>query len=388
MIQTPLMNIPYGSPCIGEEERQAVCAVLSSRILVHGIQGRQFAADFGSYIGVGPEFCVPTSSCMAALHLASIHFGFGPGDEIIVPAQTHVATVHAIELTGATPVFVDCRLPNGNLDPEQVAAAVTPRTRAISVVHFLGIPAPMAELLEIAQRHNLRVIEDCATAVGSHYRGTHVGLLGDIGCFSFYPTKHMTTGEGGMFVSRHAEIALKVERFRAFHVDRSHGERSIPGVYDVNGVGMNYRMGEMAAAIGCVQLTHIGEMEARRRHNFSRLKERIGAVDDVLVLDSDDSRDDYVPYTFSVMLCGRRAETRNAFARRLNEAGIGTSVHYPHPVSRLTYYAEKYGWDATRYPNATAISDRSINLPVAPHVNDTAVDYIADTFTQIAREVL
>src|SRR5262249_39092331 len=163
---------------------------------------------------------------------ACVHFGLGPGDEAVVPAQTHVATAHAVELTGATPVFVDCDLATGNVGADDVEAVLTERTKAILVVHYLRIPCGMPAIVELARARGIAVIEDCALAVGATFDGTHVGLFGDAGCFSFYPVKHITTAEGGLFVSRHSDVAEAVARLRAFMVDRKHDERAVPGMYD------------------------------------------------------------------------------------------------------------------------------------------------------------
>lgn len=381
MSETARPPIPYGMPWLSAAEREAAAQVLAGPILTHGPQGNAFAKEFAAFLGGGT--CVTTSSCMASLHLAALHLGLKPGDEVIVPAQTHVATVHAVEICGATPVFVDCRPETGNIDPDSIRAAVTPRTRAIILVHFIGIPAAMDEIMAIAGRHGLTVVEDCATGVGSRWHGTHVGLVGDIGCFSFYPTKHMTTAEGGMFVSRHDMIAHRVERLRAFHVDRSYAERTMPGLYDVNGVGLNYRMSEVHAAIGRAQLGRIDDILGRRRANFDRLKQGIGGLAGLRVLDNRDPASILSPYTFSVVLLDRLAARRDDLARRLNAAGIGTSVHYPHPVPRLQYYRDKYGYDPARFPHAAEISDCSINLPVGPHVDRDAAEYIVETFKSV-----
>jgi dTDP-4-amino-4,6-dideoxygalactose transaminase len=242
---------------IGEEEKKAVMEVLDNPILVHGPRSREFENSFASYTGAPYAVCV--SSCTAAIHLTHFCLGLGPGDEVIVPAQTHTATAHAVELTGAKPVFVDAEIETGNIDTDKIEEKITERTRVISVVHFLGMPVDMERINAVAKKHNLFVLEDCALAIGTKYEGVRAGLLGDVGCFSFYPVKHMTTAEGGMLITKDKEIALKIERQRAFGVDRHMGERKIPGVYDVNMLGYNYRMNEIQAALGIEQLKRMDE---------------------------------------------------------------------------------------------------------------------------------
>ncbi|MFA4903570.1 MAG: DegT/DnrJ/EryC1/StrS family aminotransferase [Desulfobaccales bacterium] len=374
---TQYRSIPFGRPWITDEERSAVMEVLHGHILTHGPQCKAFETQFAAFVGDGAH-CVTVSSGMAALHLAYLHFGIGDGDEVIVPAQTHVATVHAVEWVGARPVFVDCDPNTGNLTAEDIAAAVTRRTKAISVVHFLGIPCAMPEIMEVARRHGLKVVEDCALAVGAHYQGRHVGLFGDVGCFSFYPAKHITTGEGGMFITRHEEVAQGVAKLRAFGVDRSYAERTIPGIYDVPVLGLNYRMSEMQAALGRVQLGRVQEILDRRRANFDSLKRGLFGVDGLTVLDCHSAESQNSHYCLSLVLDRADREQRDAAVTRLNAAGIGTSIYYPHPVPRLAYYRNKYGYDLSHFPQATRISDQAIALPVGPHIDEADVAYIVE----------
>src|SRR5207302_1642699 len=212
-----MREIHFGRPTIGDAERAAVMEVLKGPILVHGPRAVAFEKDFAAWTGA--PHAVSTSSCTAALHLVYFYLGLGSGDEVIVPAQTHAATAHAVELTGATPVFVDAERRTGNIDIAQIEAALTPRTRAISVVHYLGLPVDMDRVTAIARKRDLFVVEDCALSLGSRYRGIHTGLLGDVGCFSFYPVKHITTAEGGMITTTRPEVAAKIARQKAFGVD-------------------------------------------------------------------------------------------------------------------------------------------------------------------------
>jgi perosamine synthetase len=378
-------NIPFACPWITAQDRAAVLAVLESPILTHGPRCREFEEKFGTFAGPGTH-AVSVSSCMAALHLAYLAFAIGPGDEVVAPAMTHTATVHAIEWVGAKPVFVDCDPATGNVTAEGIAAAITERTRAVALVHFVGIPCRMGPIMDIAARHRLVVIEDCAIALGARYKGTHAGLVGDAGCFSFYPAKHITTGEGGMFITRHADVAARVNKLRAFGVDRGFAERTIPGMYDVPTLGLNYRMSEMQAALGCAQMARVEENLARRRANFGALKQRIEALPDARVLDASSSDAPNSPYCLSLVLEGALAGRRNEIAGWLDAAGIGTSIYYPQPVPRLSYYREKYGYDAGRFPHASKISDQSLALPVGPHLAATDIDYMADTLSAIWEE--
>jgi len=384
---TALRSIPFGRPWITEEDQQAVLAVLQSPVLTHGPQGRHFEAEFAQFLGEDC-YCISVSSCMAALHLAYLQMGIGPGDEVIVPAQTHVATVHAVEWVGARPVFVDCELTTGNIDIARIEAAITPRTKVISLVHFLGMSCAMDKIGALADRYGLKVVEDCAIAIGCRFQGRHVGLFGEVGCFSFYPVKHITAGEGGMLVTRDPQVAQRVNLLRAFGVDRDHGERARPGLYDVVTLGLNYRMSEPQAALGRSQLRRIQEILSQRRANFLALKSRLVTCDDVMVLDAPETASVNSHYCLSLLLTGRLAKKRDEIVEKLKQAGVGTSVYYPQPVPRMTYYRQKYGYGADLFPHAETISEQSIALPVGPHLVPEDIDYIAARFHHAVKEIL
>ena len=379
-------TIPFGRPWITDEDRQAVALVLEGHLLTHGPNCKAFEEEFANFMGPDAH-CVTVSSGMAALHLAYLHFNIGAGDEVIVPAMTHIATVHAVEWVGATPVFVDCDPATGNVTAQAIAAAITPRTKAVSVVHFQGIPCDMPEIMQVAQQHDLKVIEDCALAVGARVEDRHVGLFGDAACFSFYPVKHLTCGEGGMFATRHADVATGVGKLRAFGVDRKHDERSVPGMYDVPTLGLNYRMSEMQSALGRSQLTRINEILKRRSDNFLALKQGLSTLPNSRVLDAVSSGSENSHYSLTFVLEGELKPHRNELIRRLKEVGVGTSVYYPQPTARMTYYKEKYGYDSSRYPIATEVADHSIALPVGPHIETHDMQYIITQTSEILSEI-
>lgn len=360
-------QIHFGRPMIGDEERDAVVEVMSSPQLVHGPRAKAFEAAFAAWLG--PDVHATTvSSCTAGLHLAYMHLGIGAGDEVIVPAQTHVATAHAVEITGARPVFVDCVRETGNIDVEAMAQAITPRTRAISVVHFLGLPVDMVRVMEVARRHDLFVIEDCALAIGASLDGRACGLWGDVGVFSFYPVKHMTTAEGGMVVSRHADVVASIANIKAFGYDRGLGDRKVAGVYDIVRLGLNYRMNEIAAAIGLVQVGKLADFQRRRMDNAAALRQALAGVPKVSLLADGDGRFVHGNYCLTVVLDGALAERRTDVIEGMKARGIGTSVYYPVPVPLSSYYREKYGWQPEAFENAARISHTSVALPIGPHL--------------------
>lgn len=375
-------EIPFGRPDITDVDRQAVLRVLEGHILTHGPECKAFEVDFSAFLGDGAH-SVTVSSCMAALHMAYLQLGIGEGDEVIAPSLTHVAAVHAIEWVKARPVFVDPEPATGNLTADRIAAALTPKTKVISLVHFVGIPCEMDAIMALAEEKGLKVVEDCAIAVGARWKGRHVGLFGQCGTFSFYPVKHMTTGEGGMFISRHAEVAQAINKLRAFGVDRTHAERSIPGLYEVPALGLNYRMSEMQAALGRTQTARLPQTLSKRRENFAALKNGLEGIAGIRILDAKTRDAANSHYCLVMVLEGALGPKRNELVAALNAAGVGTSVYYPQPVPRMKYYREKYGYDAARYPVATEVSDRSIALPVGQHLGLPEMQYVAETVRRV-----
>ncbi len=360
--------------------------VLDSPQLVHGPRAETFEADFATWCGGGEAITV--SSCTAGLHLGYFQMKLGPGDEVIVPAQTHAATAHSVEYVGAKPVFVDAEPETGNIDIDALEVAITPQTRAISVVHYLGMPVDMDRVMTIADKHGLPVIEDAALAIGSYINGVHAGLIGDLGCFSFYPVKHMTTAEGGMLLTRKDDIAGRVRRQKAFGLDKTVVERSEPGIYDVNQLGFNYRMNELQAALGIVQLKRIpGFLEARHR-NYWRLEAGLKQIDEIDLFRSSHGHLESSHYCLSVVLKGSAEGRRSEIVQALKARGIGSSVYYPGPVPGLTYYREKYGLDPRDFPVASRISHHSIALPVGPHLDEDAMDRIATAMKEAIHEVV
>lgn len=378
-------NIPFGKPIIGSEELNAVMDVLNSPILVHGPKAKEFEKVFASY--TGSMYATSVSSCTAGLHLAYFYKEIGQGDEVIVPAQTHTATVHAVEYVGAKPVFIDAEKETGNIDTDQIEKAITNRTKAISIVHFLGMPVNMDRINALAKKYNLFVVEDCALALGTYFKGVHAGLLGDLGAFSFYPVKHMTTAEGGMVISKHKEVIEKIERQKAFGVDRHVGERKVPGEYDVTMLGFNYRMNEIEAAIGIEQIKRMNDFLARRRENFEILQEGLCEINEIDFLKSTHGDYQSSYYCFSLILKDKIASKRVEIINSLKEKGIGTSIYYPKPVPHFTYYRQKYGYNERQFPNAARISYQSIALPVGPHLNREDMEIIVEEFKNTITEV-
>lgn len=358
-------TIPFGRPQLDDAEARAVAEVLASGTLVHGPATHQFEERFAERAGV--PHAVSVSSCTAGLHLLLFVNGIGKGRRVAVPAMTHVATAHVVELMGAEPVFVDVEADTGNIDPV-LLETVAPTLDAAFVVHYLGLPCEMDRISELATRHGFRLFEDCALALDGHYNGVKAGALSEGGSFSFYPVKHMTSIEGGMVTTRDPELAARLRQCRAFGYDKPLGERAKPGFYDVTALGFNYRMNEAEAAVGLCQMDKLDGFQARRTENFQALADELSGIDELSVFPDRKGKAVSSHYCLTAVLPRDGSIDRDAVAADLKAQGIGTSIHYPNAVPLFTYYREKYGYKTGQFPVAEWIAAQSIALPVGPHV--------------------
>ena len=319
------MRIPLSAPDIVERDIDAVVEVLRTPRISLGPKLEEFETAFARYVGV--PHAVALSSGTAGLHLGLLALGIGEGDEVILPSFTFIAAANAVLHARATPVFVDVDARSLNLDPERVERAITPRTRAILAVHTFGVPAKMAPLLAIAQKHGLRVIEDACEAIGAEYRGQRVGGLGDIGVFAFYPNKPITTGEGGMVTTRDASVA---DTIRAL---RNQGRRPSDGWLDHSLLGYNFRISEMNCALGVAQMQRIDEILERRAVAAARYAEELRGVANVM-LPLDATENGKVSWFVYVL----RVENRDRIAGALAERGIGCGKYFA-PLHRQPLFA-------------------------------------------------
>jgi perosamine synthetase len=379
------MKIPFGKPLIGKAEKKAVQKVLSGNILVHGPKATEFENIFSKF--TKSPFSVTVSSCTAGMHLVYFTLGIGIGDEVIVPAQTHVATAHAVELTGARAVFIESNFEDGNIDINKIEKSISQKTKAIAVVHYLGIPVDMNKINKIAKKYNLFIIEDCALALGSLINNKHVGLFGDVGVFSFYPVKHMTTAEGGIIISKNRNLIKKLRLKKAFGVDKTFSERKIPGSYDCVTLGFNYRMSELNAAIGIEQVKKIPFFLRKRKQNFDRLSFLLKNLKNVRVIDSSKKILTNSHYCLAILLDKKISKFRMQIVKKLNNLGIGTSIYYPQPVPRMKYYKDKYGYNKKKFKNAEMFSDSSICFPVGPHLNQYHMTFIAKNIINVIKNM-
>jgi perosamine synthetase len=369
-------NIPFGRPMLGQEEADAVAQVLSGPTLVHGPVSKKFEEEFAARAGA--EHAVTVSSCTAGLHLSLLVNDIKQGDEVIIPAMTHVATAHSVEFCGAKPIFADVCVDSGNISPDAIRDAVAENTRAIIPVHYLGLPCDMDPINAIAQDQGAFVVEDCALALDATYDGEKAGTLGLTGCFSFYPIKHMTSVEGGMVTTNDARVAAAIAKRKAFGYDRTVGQRVKPGIYDVDELGYNYRMSEVHAAVGLAQLHKLDGFQRARASNFKALNSALLDIDEITLFAPQNGKSTSSHYCLNVVLPQNGQLERTEIVEHLKSNGIGTSVHYPSAVPLLTYYKEKFGYRKGRFPVAEWLADQTISLPVGPHLADGDPQRIAN----------
>ena len=364
-------SIPIAKPLIGEEEATLVADVLRSGMLAQGEYVHEFERRFAAYCGV--ENAVALSNGTVALDLALKAVGIRQDDEVITPAFTFIATANAVLFQGARPIFADVDPKTYNLDPDDVLEKVTPHTRAIIAVHLFGQPCELRALQQICADHRLTLIEDCAQAHGADYEGKKVGSFGTIGCFSFYPTKNMTTGEGGMITTTSGRIAETVRLLR------NHGDS---GKYDHTILGYNYRMTNLQAAIGLVQLRKLDEFNAKRIRNAAYLNCHISAAG--LTLPHAKDGVTHVYHQYAVTLEDGFPLSRKDLMRQLEERGIGCAIHYPRPIHQQPLYQQLgYTDDEVRCPNAAAIAQKILSLPVHPALEYEDLAYIAEALNTL-----
>jgi len=364
-------RIPVSKPIIGEEELNRVVEVLKSGWLVHGPVVEEFEEEFASYIGVNHAYAVFNGT--AALDLALKALGIGPGDEVIVPDFTFIATANVVLMQGARPVFADVEDETLTINPDDVAEKITGRTRAIIAVHLYGHPADMKALMEIAEDHHIYVVEDAAQAHGAEINGRRVGGIGHVAAFSFYATKNMTTGEGGMVTTNDPGIAYRVKMWR------DHGQDSR---YHHVTLGGNYRMTALQAAIGVAQLRKLDSFNEARRRNAEKLSEGLRSIGG-LRLPVEKPGYKHVWHQYVVRVEEGFPLGRDELARLLSERGVGTAVHYPLPIHMQPLY-RGLGYPPNICPVATEAARRVLSLPVHPALSPNDVKYIIDTMKDIA----
>jgi perosamine synthetase len=356
-------QIPIAKPIIGRDVRRAVNKVLRSGNLTQGPEVAAFEREFSQF--VNERECVAVNSGTSALHLALLSLGIGAGDEVIIPSFTFAATANSVALTGAKPVFVDIDINTYNIDPNLIEKAITPSTKAIQVVHLYGLPADMIKVIEIAKRHNLLIIEDAAQAHNASINGQPVGTFGDAAAFSFYPTKNMTSGEGGMIVFKDKDAARLARLYRNQGMEKR---------YQNEIVGFNLRMTDIHAAIGRTQLKHLLKWSKKRQDNAMTLSSQLQNV--ITPITPNGFSHVFHQYTIRV------SKNRNTFADELSKAGVGNSVYYPTQVHKLPSFNSSISLPQTQLATETVLS-----LPVHPSLTKRDLKGIVNAVNSLMKEI-
>jgi dTDP-4-amino-4,6-dideoxygalactose transaminase len=378
--------IPFHRPAIGEDEIQSVIETLKSGWLTTGPKVKRFEEDFARYLGCSHAIAV--NSGTAALHLALDAIGIKEGDDVILPTMTFAATAEVVLYFKANPVLVDCQRDTLNLDPTQIEAAISSKTKAIIPVHFGGQPCEMDRILDIAKRHNLRVIEDAAHALPARDHGRTIGTIGDITCFSFYATKTITTGEGGMATTENSEWAERMRMMSLHGISHDAWKRYTKEgswYYEILYPGFKYNLTDIAAAIGIEQLKKCDEFwEARQRIAMNYTK----AFADLEEIQLPTCRNDvqHAWHLFVIQLNLERLRiNRNQFVEALREKEIGTSVHFI-PLHLHPYYRDKFGYKTEDFLNAGAAFERIISLPIYPRMTEGNVRDVIVAVRKLVQE--
>jgi perosamine synthetase len=356
-------NIPIAKPIIGRDVRRAVNKVLRSGNLTQGPEVLAFEREFS--LLVNERECVAVNSGTSALHLALLSLGIGVGDEVIVPSFTFAATANSVALTGAKPIFVDIDINTYNIDPSLIEKAITPKTKAIQVVHLYGLPADMIRIVEIAKRHDLLIIEDAAQAHSASINDQPVGTFGDAAAFSFYPTKNMTSGEGGMIVFKDKEAARLARLYRNQGMEKR---------YQNEIVGFNLRMTDIHASIGRAQLKHLLKWSKKRQDNAMTLSSQLQNVITPVIPNGFS----HVFHQYTI----RVPKNRDSFAERLSKAGVGNSVYYPTQVHKLPSFNSSLSLPLTQLATESVLS-----LPVHPSLSSRDLKRVINTVNSLVKEI-
>lgn len=376
--------VVFGAPLIGEEEIDEVVRCLRSGWIGTGPRVQQFEREFKEYRKAA--HAVAVSSCTAGLYLSMLAAGVGPGDEVVTTAMTFCATVNAIIHTGATPVLADCDPGSFCIDPEAVRSAITPRTRAVVPVHFAGRACDMDAIMAIAHEYHLQVIEDCAHAVETTWRGQPVGTFGEYGCFSFYVTKNVTTAEGGMILTREAEAADRLKVLALHGMSRDAWRRfSDAGYkhYDVVAAGFKNNMTDLQASLGIHQLRRVRETWARRRVLWDRYLAELADLP-VTLPTAEEAHVEHGLHLFTLLVDGERTGGihRDGFLEAMQAARLGVGVHY-RSIASYDFYRERFGWREEQFPNAKEIGDRTVSIPLSARLSDGEQERVISSIRQI-----
>ncbi len=376
--------IVFGQPYLGSEEIKSVTEVIKSKWLGTGPKVVKFEEAFKNYKKA--KFANAVSSATAALHLSLLSCNLKPGDEVITTSMTFCSTVNAIIHSGAIPVLADIDYNTGNIDVGSIKKVLSSKTKAIIPVHYAGQPCDMDAIIEIANEKKLKIIEDCAHAVETEYKGKKAGTLGDFGCFSFYSTKNLATGEGGMVLSKSISNSLKIKKLSLHGISKDAWKRfSHKGYnhYKVTEAGFKYNMMDLQAAIGLEQLKRINKNWKIRKKIWNIYHDDFYKTN-LKLLPKISKKNKLAYHLFPILVNKACGISRNQLLVKLTKAGIGCGVHY-EAIPIHPYYKKKFSWKLNSYPNAASFGRETLSLPISPSLGNNQIDYIINTVKKFVK---
>jgi len=373
----------FGAPQIGNAEINEVVECLKSGWLGTGPKVKRFEDQFIKY--KNSKYAIAVNSCTAAIHLSLLSLDVGPGDEVITTPMTFCSTVNTIIHAGATPILADVDPVSMNIDPKKIEEKITKKTKCILPVHFGGRSCEMNEIVQIAKKHELYIIEDCAHAIETEYHGKKAGTFGDFGCFSFYVTKNLVTGEGGMVITNHKESANRIKRLALHGMSKdAWGRFSDEGYqhYYVEEAGYKYNMMDIQAAIGIHQLKRIEKNWFRRQEIWNYYNDKFSELP-IILPEPPEKNTRHAYHLYTILIDKKIAGfSRDSFFTKMNSEEVGVGVHYLS-IPEHPYYKKQFGWKVKDYPNAMKIGRETVSLPLSPNLSDYDVDRVVNTVKKI-----
>ena len=368
-----MSEIKFSIPNINNKHIKTVEKIIKSGWLTHGKYTAFFEDEIKKF--TKSKYAISVSSCTAGLHISCLAAGFKKGDEVIIPAQTHTATSHAVEYTGAKAVFSEVDYPTGNITLANIKKNITKKTKGVIVVHMAGYPCEMNKIMKYCNKKKIVVLEDCAHALGTYINNTHAGNFGLSGSFSFYPTKQITTGEGGMVITNSKNIYNKIKMLKAFGIDKDIKDRKKQGEYDVKSLGYNYRMTDFQAALGYFQIKNYKKNLSRRHDIAKRYIKNFNKIKSIDFVKYNKNNSFFVFQIF--------CKNRDKIISELKRSKIGVSVHYMNPLPKMTYYKNKYKLSLKNFRNSKLYGDTNISLPIYPKLKNSEIDKICKTIIKL-----
>ncbi len=364
-------KVPFGNPDIRSEDYIRMNRAIKSGWLTHGPNNKLLEDLFCKFTKA--KYSTTVSNCTSGLHLSCLALGLKKGDEVIVPAQTHVATAHAAELTGAKIVFADVDKLTGNISLKEIKKKVNKRTKCVMTVHMSGYPCEMREIVNFCKKKKIFMIEDCAHGLGSKIKNKHVGNFGICGVFSFYPTKQITCGEGGVVISNDKSFINKIKIMKAIGVNTPPELRKKPGIYDVTSIGLNYRLTDFQAALAVGQMKRYPSNLSKRKKNVKEYMRHLLKNEKILF---QEYKKEHSYFIFQIFLENKK--TRDNLMSDLKKNDIGSSIHYATSVPFMSYYKKKYKISNSSFPNAKSYGENSISLPVHQKITRSMIKRVCE----------